>query len=94
MKLRDKHCHADFFAYHPATGLAYETPRGPHLLSPYQYTKYYQRPWLAVQFAHYLAELFEIDGIRPEIYAFVSSFFLNIFIGKLINEKVYLSIKL
>ena len=80
MKLRDKHCHANFFLYHPGTGLAYEAPPPTHLLSPYQFTKHYQRPWVAVQYAHYLAALFSIDGIRPEVYAYVSFYYFVNFV--------------
>ena len=72
MKLRDKHCHADFFAYYPHSELAYETPPAAHILSPYQYSKYIVRPWLITQYAEYLAELMTVDNARPEIYGYVS----------------------
>jgi hypothetical protein len=72
MKLRDKNCFLDLFAYNNHTGEAYEVSPKLSLLSPAQAAKVATRPWLIIQYVHFVADLFTWDGHRPEIYAYVS----------------------
>ena len=72
MKLRDKHCFTDLFMHHPATNRSYEIPPPNLFLSQAQTQKYADRPWLLIQYVHFLADLFTWNGIRPEIYSYVA----------------------
>ena len=71
MKLRDKHCISDFFLYYPNLHQAYYPPDYNNLLSPGQARKYVDRPLYLMQYVHFLADLFTLDGNRPEIYVYV-----------------------
>jgi len=72
MKLRDKNCHIDYFLYDNIQKKIMEPPSTKLLLSPDQARKMDARPVLLIQYAHFLADLFTINGTRPEVYAYVS----------------------
>lgn len=71
MKLRDKHCTADFFLYNSSLKQGYLPPDSSLLLSPVQYRKHADRPLYLLQYANFLADLYSNDEIRPEVYCYV-----------------------
>lgn len=72
MKLRDKQCGADVFGYTKDGNASFSIPVYD-FISPSHLKKALPRPWMLIQFAHLLADLYTSEkGVRPEIYMHVS----------------------
>jgi vitamin K-dependent gamma-carboxylase len=72
MKLRDKECSASFFLYEPTSGDRWQVNRRKYLTDR-QSDKMANRPYMAVQFAHFLAARERRPGDGPiEVRAHIS----------------------
>ena len=74
MKLRDKNCMGAVYGYQPAIKMPFYVPV-EKTLSRTQTSKIFTRPWLFVQYAHYLGDLYAINDTRAEIYTYVCFLF-------------------
>jgi len=69
MKLRDKGCFGSVYGYHPLLDLPFSVPI-EKTLSRIQAVKVFSRPWLFVQYAHFLGDLYAVNDTRAEIYTY------------------------
>eukprot|EP01095_Lingulamoeba_sp_RSL-Kostka_P006136 TRINITY_DN1898_c0_g2_i1.p1 TRINITY_DN1898_c0_g2~~TRINITY_DN1898_c0_g2_i1.p1 ORF type:complete len:668 (+),score=199.59 TRINITY_DN1898_c0_g2_i1:178-2181(+) len=70
MKLRDKKTFGNMYVYHPYYKRAFEVPVAD-IANRRQANKCYNNPWMTIQFAHYIADLYRVDDHIPEVYAHI-----------------------
>src|SRR3990167_4595666 len=70
MKLRDRDCFMDAFAYRPATKTYFQIPYKRYL-NVKQRGRVKNRPHTLIQLAHFLRDFYTVEGDQPEIYIWV-----------------------